>query len=185
MPEQTGRPGAAEDALERWQAEARRQAVRWTERAREITGASARRLPVPELRFDLRGRAAGQAVFSRASRVCHVRINADLLVAHPQAMLDETVPHEIAHVVVYRLYGTRARPHGQEWKRLMAAFGVDASPCHSLPAEPSRRLKQYRYVCGCDTPVWLTSIRHRRAQAGTDYLCRRCQEILRPAPEAL
>ncbi|RJS94463.1 SprT-like domain-containing protein [Salinisphaera sp. Q1T1-3] len=158
-------------------------AAYWIDRAREITGASARRLPVPEVRFDLRGRAAGQAVFARRSRRCHVRINADLLASHPREMLDETVPHEIAHVVVYRLYGTRAKPHGREWQSLMQAFGVDASPCHALPAEPVRRLKQYRYVCGCDEPAWLTSIRHKRACNGTAYRCRRCGQELAHAPD--
>lgn len=159
------------DAL---QARARERAEYWIGRAREITGASARRLPVPEVLFDLRGRAAGQAVFARRTRRCHVRLNAALLISHPREMLEETVPHEIAHVAVYRLYGRHAKPHGAEWKALMQAFGVDASPCHSLPVQPTRQLKRFRYACGCDEPAWLTSIRHKRAQAGTDYICRIC-----------
>ncbi|HET7314302.1 SprT-like domain-containing protein [Salinisphaera sp.] len=149
-------------------------AAYWIGRAREITGASARRLPVPEVRFDLRGRAAGQAVFARRTRRCHIRLNAELLASHSREMLDQTVPHEVAHVAVYRLHGRRARPHGAEWKALMHAFGVDASPCHTLPAEPTRQLKRFRYACDCHEPAWLTSIRHKRALAGTDYVCRVC-----------
>lgn len=146
----------------------------WIGRAREITGASARRLSVPEVHFDLRGRAAGQTVFARRTRRCHIRLNRRLLASHPTQMLEQTVPHEVAHVVIYRLHSHRVKPHGPEWKALMHAFGVDASPCHTLPAEPSRQLKRYRYVCRCDEPVWLTSIRHKRARAGTDYICRSC-----------
>ena len=156
----------------------------WIERARDITGASARRLPVPAVAFDLRGRSAGQAIFARRSRDCRIRINAALLESHPQEMLAETVPHEVAHVVIYRLYGRRARPHGKEWKALMRAFGVDPAPCHTLPTEPVRQLKRFRYRCACAEDAWLTSIRHRRAQQGTDYVCRRCGQKLVRAPES-
>lgn len=151
----------------------------WIRRARELTGISARRLPVPAVSFDLRGRAAGQAVFARRRRDTRIRINAALLASHPREMLEDTVPHEVAHVVIFRLYGRRAKPHGQEWKALMRAFGVDPAPCHSLPTEPARTLKRFRYECACDEPAWLTSIRHNRAQQGTDYVCRRCGETLR------
>ncbi|MDA3920828.1 MAG: SprT-like domain-containing protein [Salinisphaera sp.] len=155
----------------------------WICRARQVTGSSAGQLPVPEVAFDLRGRAAGQAIFARRSRETRIRINATLLASHPREMLDDTVPHEVAHVVVFRLYGRKAKPHGAEWKAVMRAFGVDPAPCHTLPAEPARQLKRFAYQCGCDEPVWLTSIRHRRARQGTDYVCRRCGEKLRRAED--
>lgn len=153
----------------------------WIHRARELTGTSARRLPVPDVSFDLRGRSAGQAVFARRRRDIRIRINAGLLASHPRQMLEDTVPHEVAHVVIFRLYGRKAKPHGPEWKALMRAFGVDPAPCHSLPTEPVRQLQRFRYACACDEPVWLTSIRHKRAQQGTDYICRRCGDTLRRA----
>jgi len=156
----------------------------WIHRARELTGTSARRLPVPEVAFDLRGRSAGQAIFARRSREVRIRINAKLLASHPKEMLEETVPHEVAHVVIFRLYGRKAKPHGDEWKALMRVFGVDPAPCHTLPAEPARVLKRFRYECACDTPAMLTSIRHKRAQQGTDYICRRCGKKLCFAAEA-
>lgn len=160
------------------QARACKHVADWISRAREITGLSTHRLPVPEVRFDLRGRTAGQAVFPRRSDRSHIRLNAQLLVSHPREMLAETIPHEVAHIVIHRLHGRSVRPHGAEWRALMNAFGVEASTCHSLPAEPVRRLKRYRYTCGCDAPLWLTSIRHRRACSGTEYRCRRCGEVL-------
>lgn len=164
----------SDDQIER----VRAATARWIVAAREITGATPRRLPVPEVLFDLRGRSAGQAVYAKRSRRCHIRINAGLLAAYPDDMLAVTVPHEVAHVVVYRLYGMRAKPHGAEWKALMAAFGVDAAACHNMTTTPARRLTQYRYTCGCAEPAWLTSIRHRRAKAGTRYQCRRCRQVL-------
>ncbi|MES1925871.1 SprT-like domain-containing protein [Salinisphaera sp. T31B1] len=173
---------ALEDGLD-LQTQAIRRTAYWIERARTIFEVGPRRLPVPDVRFDLKGRAAGQAVFARRSRQIHIRINAALLASHPHEMLDDTVPHEVAHVVVFRLYGRRAKPHGHEWKTLMRAFGVDPAPCHTLPAEPSRQLKRFRYECGCDEPAWLTSIRHKRARQGTDYICRRCGQTLKAAEQ--
>ena len=158
--------------------EVRAAVAEWIARARAVTGASTRRLPVPDVRFDLRGRSAGQAVYAKRSRRCHIRINAELLASHPQEMLDVTVPHEVAHVAIYRLYGMRAKPHGAEWKALMSAFGVAASACHNMTTTPARRLTRFRYRCGCAEPAWLTSIRHKRVLAGTRYCCRRCQQTL-------
>lgn len=165
------------------QAQARAQTAYWIERARALTAASARRLPLPEVVFDLRGRAAGQAVLARhRGGRDRIRINAALLASHPREMLAETVPHEVAHVVVHRLHRRRTRPHGAQWQSLMRAFGVAPEPCHTLPVEPTRRLQRFRYTCACTEAAWLTSIRHNRASRGTAYLCRRCGERLMPAP---
>lgn len=162
-------------------------AAHWIARARAVLGLSARQLPRPQMRYDLRGRGAGQTVFSRRrGQPDAVRINARLLADHPREMIDVTVPHEIAHVAIHRCYDSgrrRVRPHGPEWKALMAAFGVSDETCHNMPAAPVRRLRQFPYVCGCTERVWLTSIRHRRAQNGTIYCCRRCGQRLALAPD--
>lgn len=151
----------------------------WVNHARVILRATPRQLPLPLMRLDLRGRMAGQTVFARRNNQADViRINAELLWTHTREMVDVTVPHEVAHVAIHRLHGRSVRPHGPEWKALMNAFGVSAETCHNLPAEPTRRLKRFRYTCGCEEPAWLTSIRHRRAQSGTVYRCRRCRQHL-------
>jgi hypothetical protein len=38
-------------------------------------------------------------------------------------LLEEVLCHELAHVAVYRLHGRAVRPHGPEWKGLVAAAG--------------------------------------------------------------
>jgi len=40
-----------------------------------------------------------------------------------QDLLEEILCHELAHVAVHRLHGPRARPHGPEWRQLMARAG--------------------------------------------------------------
>ncbi len=134
-----------------------------------------RAMPRPEVRFDLRGRAAGQAALDGT----FLRFNAVLLQDQPQAFLEEVVPHEIAHVAV-GVIAPRARPHGREWRAVMRLLGVEPRRCHDFDTRRSetRRLRRFEYRCDCDTHA-LTSIRHNRVLAGTVYRCRRCGAPLR------
>lgn len=177
------RPTLDDDFLESLLQQTEAAVHHWIERARVILGMTPRRLPLPDIRFDLRGRMAGQAMLARRRGDADaIRINVALLYSHTREMLDVTVPHEVAHVAIHRRHNrgrVRVRPHGPEWKALMRAFGVNDETCHNLPVTPTRQLRRFRYACGCDEPAWLTSIRHRRAQNGTAYRCRRCGEQLR------
>ncbi len=67
------------------------------------------RIPAPEVRFDLRGKAAGQ-VRQVQGRVWQVRYNVVLLAREPEAFLAQTVPHECAHLVAFALFGRGIRP---------------------------------------------------------------------------
>lgn len=177
------RPRLDDDYLESLLQQTEAAVAHWVTRARDVLELSERRLPLPDIRYDLRGRAAGQAVLSqRRGEVDELRINARMLAAHTREMIDVTVPHEVAHVAIHRCYNRRGhvkvRPHGAEWKALMAEFGVSAETCHNMPTQPARRLRHFPYNCGCSETVWLTSIRHKRAMNGTVYKCRRCGQRL-------
>lgn len=132
-----------------------------------------RNFPMPAIHTDLRGMTAGQA-FVADNRI---RLNTQLLTEHGQAFIDETLPHELAHLVVYQLYGRRARPHGEEWKAVMALFGAKADRCHSYTVQPARQVATYRYYCNCREHE-ISAIRHRRVAKGRRYVCRSCGETL-------
>jgi SprT protein len=136
-------------------------------------------LPLPEVRFDLRGKAAGQIRF--LSR-CHalIRYNPTLLQDNGDAFIARTVPHEVAHLVARKVYGEQIKPHGIEWREIMAYFGADSSRCHSFTVRENkiRRMRYFPYRCDCQDHR-LSAIRHHRHQAGTTYLCRRCGSSLR------
>jgi len=137
------------------------------------------RLPMPEIRFDLRGRAAGQARMLAARRF-RLRYNPELLAGNPVDFIAQTVAHEVAHLVAYEVFGRAIRPHGPEWRSVMALFGVPALRCHNYPvaASEGRRLVRYAYHCGCGTHE-LSSIRHNRVRRGQRYCCRACRQPLR------
>lgn len=138
--------------------------------------------PQVEIRFDLKGRSAGQ-VRRQAGAVWTIRYNPLLLARHGEDFLARTLPHEVAHVMAFRLHGPRISPHGVEWRELMRFFGADPSRCHDFDVSDLgvRTLNRYHYRCGCGTHQ-LTSIRHRRIQRGQRYLCRACGQALEPLP---
>jgi len=147
----------------------------WIARAAALYG---RRFePIPVL-FDLTGRAAGMYRVQRGARA--IRYNPFLFAKYPHDSLAVTVPHEVAHYVTDRLHGLRrVRPHGREWRAVMAAFGVDpaATAAHDLDGIPTRTHRRHPYRCACRVHP-LTTRRHNLIRAGTRYRCCRCGEEL-------
>ena len=142
------------------------------------------KLQTPAVSFDLKGRAAG--MFRVRSAVAEIRYNPWIFARWFQQNLAETVPHEVAHFVVYSRYRRRMRPHGPEWREVMQLFGVPPRvTCDYRPEDiadlPGRRLRYFDYTCDCTTHR-VSSIRHNRMAAGkAHYQCRRCHGSLRPA----
>lgn len=137
-------------------------------------------MPPPEIRFDLRGQAAGQARIA-AGQAGQIRYNRQLLCDNPAEFLAQTVAHEVAHLVAYRVFGQRIRPHGREWRAVMALFGAPPQRCHrfAVAQDAGRRLARHAYHCICRSHA-LTSIRHNRVERGQRYYCRACGQLLRP-----
>ena len=134
--------------------------------------------PTPTISFNLRGRCAGQYVRKAGSDT--LRFNFDLLNRYPQEMLNQTVPHEVAHLVARHVHmGRRIRAHGREWQAIMQFFGCEPSRCHNMETTPARRTRKYVVVCDCQThPVG--TVRYNRISQGTrQYMCMDCRGLLR------
>ena len=147
-------------------------------RAEHLFDLRPQRVPVV---FDLQGKAAGMYRVRGGARL--IRYNPYIFAKYFQDSLDVTIPHEVAHYVTDRLYGLRnVRPHGREWKTVMAALGADArvSAPYDLVGVPVRRQRRFTYQCGCRTHQ-LTSCRHNRVSRGqAAYVCRRCGSAIVP-----
>ena len=135
-------------------------------------------MPEIDVRFDLRGQAAGMAVFPAKGKP-YIRYNLQLLELNRQDFLERTVPHEVAHIAAHVIYGTAIRPHGAEWAALMKLYGAESTRCHRYDTSQTstRKLRRYTYRCSCREHQ-LTSIRHNRVVKGMRYLCRSCGEKL-------
>lgn len=128
--------------------------------------------PVPEVRLDLRGRAAGQ---------WRIRGGIELLRFNPEAFLLDwdahfpaTVAHEVAHSLVYRRHGPgRVRPHGPEWREIMAALGYPPTVTHRTPLT-GRRSRVYIYKCKCRSHRLGPRRHYLVTRQGYRYNCAEC-----------
>lgn len=150
---------------------------------RYISDASAayqQSFPEPIVLFDLKARAAG--MFRVKARQAYIRYNPYIFAKYYQDNLATTVPHEVAHYIVYLLYyPQRPRPHGSEWKQVMALFGADDARCcqYDFSDIPLRRSKKYLYRCHCQE-FSLSAKRHHTIQSRRGmYFCPDCGISLR------
>jgi len=130
----------------------------------------------PKVKYDLKGRTAGQAVGGHT-----IRVNLQILSnpKHTEDMLNSTIPHEVAHIVVMQTWPS-ASGHGSEWRRMMFYLGLEAERCHNYETVAARkRDKPYTYYCMCDTPHKVSITLHRRIMQGRRYRCRKCGSYLR------
>ncbi len=128
---------------------------------------------VPPVRvyFDLRGRAAGQAGVERGSY--YLRFNPVLLRDESfQDLLEDTVPHEVAHLVCFKspLLG---RNHDGGWKRVCRVLGGTGERCHKENLAPARKTVKIVYTATCGTKVPVGKAIHRRIQQGMTYTVRK------------
>lgn len=128
--------------------------------------------PLPTIKLNQRGRAAGTAHLQKNE----VRFNLYMYQQDPQKFVETVVPHEVAHLVVFNLYGPRVRPHGREWQAIMLnVYDLQPERTHDFLPKPPDKL--FLYQCACQEHK-LSIRRHNKIQQGYQYLCRNCRGAL-------
>jgi len=105
-------------------------------------------LKYPQVKFSLRGTTAGKADIGANELL----FSPTLLRENPDHFIQQTVGHEVAHLISHLKWGWDIDPHGIEWKRVMWAFDLPALRCHSYDTS--------------NVPTRATSIRRRPRPAG-------------------
>lgn len=83
----------------------------------------------PAVQYDLRGRVAGYAYYGKDL----VKFNPVLLHENMEDFKVDTIPHELAHLISYKLYGRSGTGHGSNWKYVMQRLsGLEAKRCHNM-----------------------------------------------------
>jgi SprT protein len=140
------------------------------------------RLPEAIIDFSLRGRCAGQARVEY-SGATFLRINLGLLTENLPDFLQQTIPHEVSHLVINwqaRKKSKRPRPHGPEWQSVMQnCYGLQPVRCHAYHTTPARFVpRKFLYHCKCREHR-LTSIMHKRMSPRYKALCKSCMTQLK------
>lgn len=128
---------------------------------------------IPHVRFDLKGTTGGYAHYQEWA----IRLNVQALEDFREEMIENTIPHEVAHLVAFELYGAGIAPHGWEWQRIARILGCDASRCHSMPLEKAKKTRKFLYVCMCQKHQVGLNV-HRKIQAGQYRVCDTCHDSI-------
>ncbi len=90
------------------------------------------------------------------------------LATAPHSILLEVLCHELAHVAAYNIHGSRAKPHGPEWRDLVRVAGYSPKTrleCPGLPVKtvtPRTRVPRKSCRCPeCGTVYYLRRISNR------------------------
>ncbi|AHE97321.1 SprT family zinc-dependent metalloprotease [Thioalkalivibrio paradoxus] len=133
-------------------------------------------LPIPAIRFDLRGRSAGQ--WRLRDGIETLRFNPEAFLRDWDSHFPATIAHEVAHSLVYRrLAPARPRPHGPEWRSIMAQLGFAPEVTHRTPLS-GRRSRVYLYQCGCRMHRLGPRRHYLVTRRGYRYSCSQCGTTL-------
>jgi SprT protein len=136
----------------------------------------------PTLLFNQRGKIAGSALLQKNI----IKLHPKLLIDNLDYYLDEVIAHELAHILVYQLYGhsrgllrlRKVKPHGQEWQMIMNdIFCLAPRVTHQLDVSKVA-MQSFDYACHCKD-IQLSLIRHNKVLKGKQsYYCRECRQPL-------
>lgn len=158
-----------------------------------------RKFKMPTISYDLRGGAAGRAIF----RKWHIQMHPGyLLNADTQEnMINNTGPHEMAHLIDFAVYPetketdiqwthrgyrrTKRELHGPTWREVMAVIGVpyqDITRCHDYGRleDARRKAGTETVVCiECDREYTLGAKRVARLRAAPKSMWCKCKGFLK------
>jgi SprT protein len=130
------------------------------------------RFELPEVRYGVRGSTAGRAKL----RQWVIDLNAVLLMENLDEMINDTVVHEFAHLVDFKLNPenferryvngrwTKRDVHGQTWKGIMRTLGVEPTRTHTMDtSRVSRKKRKFKWV-GSDGSVMMLGPKRHRTQ---------------------
>ena len=131
-----------------------------------------REFPTPQVLFNQRGKIAGCALLQKNTLKFHPL----LYQQNQEHFLTHVVPHEIAHLLVWQLYG-KTQPHGHEWQNIMVnVFNLPPYRTHQYNVD-NIGIKTIMYGCECGE-VALTIRRHNKVLKGARYRCKHCLQDL-------
>lgn len=127
----------------------------------------------PALVFKKKGSVGGSAYLAQNL----IQLNSQLTLHFKAPFLEEVIPHELAHLIAFQIYG-KVKPHGKEWQAIMQhVFYKAPKRTHSFLL-PQALKKTVAYHCQCKTHA-LSLIRHHKIEnKNAIYCCTLCHSPL-------
>lgn len=120
--------------------------------------------------FVFSGQVAGMA--KRRKNVFNLEFNVEAILKDRDEMINNTIPHEMAHIVDMYLYGGRSS-HGHRWQAIIHALGGSPERTHTIPLTKARRSRRYLYEASCGTTVEVGPRHHKSVQTGGKLLLKK------------
>jgi len=117
--------------------------------------------------WNLRGKSAGKATLNDKGYFIH--LNREVLEKYPDHMMNVTIPHEVAHLIVFALIKqgrSKDRGHGRDFQYVCRFLGGTGDRCHTLKLTPARVRSRYVYVLPSGLNISISSVTHNRIQQG-------------------
>lgn len=151
------------------------------------------KFPMPTILYTKRGTTAGTARYTQ----WEINLNAGLLMdpKHQDEMIKQTAPHELAHLVTFKVYPEtmergavqwtrnglkrgKREVHGPRFMSVMRVMGKDETRCHSMDTSAVRVIKstsrQDKWECSrCKGELLLTPKKSARLRMNPDSIWHR------------
>ena len=114
----------------------------------------------------IRGRCGGRAGYKTIAgeRHYHLKFNSEAITNNWDEMVDDTIPHEIAHIIC-QMRPNLGSNHNAGWKRVCRALGGDDSRTHDMVLTPAVVHDRHDYNVN-GTIVVLGPKQHTKLQKG-------------------
>lgn len=120
-------------------------------------------VPMDNIRisFKTKGRAAGTAC--RRGSQYYLEFSLESADIDIREMLEDTVPHEVAHLVCFFDYSL-GRNHDRGWKRVCIGLGGTGNRTHTQQLTKAKYRAGYLYRASCGTEVVVGAKIHKKVQ---------------------
>lgn len=130
------------------------------------------------IRNDIRGQIGGWAKLDKRG-VYILRFNREAILNYNEDMTNDTIPHEVAHIVCYNQRHL-GYAHDSGWKRVCRMLGGDDSRTHDMTLTAAKVTEKFNYTLASGRVVQAGPKHHRMIQAGQPVFWRNPKEYARP-----
>jgi len=132
---------------------------------------------MPHIGAELMGKTLGK-FYRHSNRITY---NPHMFGVMYDHMLNTTVPHEVSHLVVDKLYPNAKQAHGPEFRSVAAKLGCQSTKAKAELSEAAVDLfvesgKYVVYNCGCKDRKVMTRLQAAKMRTGQkSYICNGCK----------